>query len=227
HPRLNKFLNNDPSSAQIESWNSRTKTRCFDALEDASKHRKKVVLCPLCQKPHNIRSFTLVATTLLIIISIAFINVSGTGYLQSKFQFVCFNRSCTTLNYIDTSVLLVRKFAEDFVREDDTPQSYLAYAHLIIPDPALSLIPSQSSGTLRTMQTPADFARARRIKAELLSAGTSVHPPGSVVNETRIQVIIQKSGYSFIKLWQRFPPPTMLKKQKPMFVLFVFFLISR
>ncbi|KAG6825381.1 hypothetical protein H0H87_009679 [Tephrocybe sp. NHM501043] len=112
-PELNKFLNDDSSLARMEFWASRAKKRCFDGLEDAAKHRMKAVLCPFCRKPHEI----------------PFINVNGTGYLQRYFRFGCSNKDCTPLIPINTSLLL-RKFAEDFVREDDTPQSYFAYAHL-------------------------------------------------------------------------------------------------
>ncbi|KAG6843359.1 hypothetical protein H0H87_005486 [Tephrocybe sp. NHM501043] len=117
-PGFTTFLSSNASTARIKFWNSRVKGRCFDALEDADKHRTKAVLCPFCQKPHET----------------PFINVDGTGYLQSNFRFFCSNKDCAT-HEVNTNRLAIRKFANDLIREDNTLQSYFAYVH-----PALFLL---------------------------------------------------------------------------------------
>ncbi|KAG6830419.1 hypothetical protein H0H87_008167 [Tephrocybe sp. NHM501043] len=68
----------------------------------------------------------------------AFVNVQGDGYLQEKIRIHCCRKDRFNDHYINTGVLVLRKFAEDAVREDGTPQSYFAYVCIHPPSvPAL------------------------------------------------------------------------------------------
>ncbi|KAG5637806.1 hypothetical protein H0H81_003138 [Sphagnurus paluster] len=107
---LESILAGEPSSARLNSWQTRT-GKAFQPLEDAQRHQLRDVRCPKCCYP----------------LTVPYMNAEGTGYLQQDFQTQCMRSSCKNVPKITKFVLGARKIAEDLARSE-TDQVWFALA---------------------------------------------------------------------------------------------------
>ncbi|KDR74375.1 hypothetical protein GALMADRAFT_280353 [Galerina marginata CBS 339.88] len=132
------ILSEPPSKPRIEFWRSRT-ALSFDPLDDLHTWSKEI-RCPKCQSA----------------IEVAFLNGSGTGYLQQKFSAACTKYNCD-VGEITKEKLALRKLAKDLAAK-------------LSADPALHL-----AGTLFTASS-LDAVKGNNIKRSVCDSAKTRSP---------------------------------------------------
>ncbi|KAG5636120.1 hypothetical protein H0H81_009052 [Sphagnurus paluster] len=156
---LERILSTEPSKARFHFWCSRT-SRPFDLFDDIHLNQTKTIRCPRCRFQ----------------IEVAYMNTEKTGYFQQNFSVRCPSSDCAKVPKVTKAVLGARKLAEDLVREDAGPWTYLA-------------------GTIRTHQDAADLKRGKAIKKVVLAHPKFAPRVGRLLEECIVSTL-EKNRYS-------------------------------